>query len=246
MEDNAYEEFAANTLGHLKDFLSARGLSYTGSKQQLVSRCFVAWESKTLLKFTEKQQLSRLQTEYDTRLKEANIDDTRSFKDEAWSYWPKVDLGHIFSFVLSRKEQDMYFVGHYKSQKAYSHYQSGFVDIIYYASLNGSKGVASRVSPSQSIRNEAHDVGIALNKRHAIVVSWSSCIEGLAQTCNHVIAVLYKVEYGTNMGYNDPACTSIPCGWNTSTTKKVQLCRLSNLNLRKDNCSKISGITTYK
>jgi hypothetical protein len=66
--------------------MSARGLSCTGSKQQLVSRCFVAWESKTPLKFTEKQQLSRLQTEYDTRLKEANIDDPRSFKDEVWSH----------------------------------------------------------------------------------------------------------------------------------------------------------------
>jgi hypothetical protein len=42
-----------------------------------------------------------------------------------------------------------------------------------------------------------------------------------------------------------PACTSIPCGWNTSTTTNVQPCRLFNLNLRKDNRSKISGITTY-
>ena len=77
MEDNTYEEFASSTIGHLKDFLSARGLSCTGSKQQLVSICFVAWESKTPLKFTEKQQLSRLQTDYDTRLKEANIDHSR-------------------------------------------------------------------------------------------------------------------------------------------------------------------------
>ena len=249
MEDNAYEEFASNTIGNLKDFLSARGLSYTCSKQQLVSRCFVAWESKTPLKFTEQQQISRLQTEYDTRLKEENIDDPRSFKDEVWSSdvknWPKVDLGQIFSFVLSRKEQDMDFVGHYKTQKAYSYYQSGFVDTIYFTSLNGTKIVKSRVSPSQSIRNEAHDVWIALNKRPEIVVSWCSCIAGLAQTCNHVIAVLYKVEYATNMGYKDPACTSIPCGWNTSTKTNVQLCRLSNLNLRKDNRSKISGITTY-
>jgi hypothetical protein len=175
MEDNAYEEFASSTIGHLKDFLSARGLSCTGSKQQLVSRCFVAWESKTPLKFTEKQQLSRLQTDYDTRLKEANIDDPRSFKDEVWSSdvknWPTVDLGQIFSFVLSRKEQDMDFVVHYKTQKAYSYYQSGFVDTIYFTSLNGTKVVNSLMSPSQSIRIEAHDVWIALNKRHAIVFS---------------------------------------------------------------------------
>ena len=157
MEDNAYEEFASNTIGHLKDFLSARGLLCTGSKQQLISRCFVAWEFKTPLKFTEQQQLSRLQTEYDTRLKEANIDDPRSFKDEAWSSdvknWPKVDPGQIFSIVLSRNEQDMEFVGHYKSQKAYSYYQSGFVDTIYFTLLSGTKVVKSRVSPSQSIIN---------------------------------------------------------------------------------------------
>jgi hypothetical protein len=57
-----------------------------------------------------------------------------------------VDLGQIFSFVLSRKEQDMDFVGHYKTQKAYSYYQSGFVDTIYFTSLNGTKVVKSRVS----------------------------------------------------------------------------------------------------
>jgi hypothetical protein len=44
-------------------------------------------------------------------LKEANIDDPRSFKDEVWSYWPKVDPGHIFSIVLSRNEQIMEFDG---------------------------------------------------------------------------------------------------------------------------------------
>ena len=115
-------------------------------------------QNTSYLKFTEKQHLSRLQTEYDTRLKEANMDDPRSFRDEVWSYWPKVDLGQIFSFVLSRKEQDMACVGHYKTQKAYSYYQSGFVDTIYFTSVNGTKVMNSRVSPSQSIRIEAHDV----------------------------------------------------------------------------------------
>jgi hypothetical protein len=44
-------------------------------------------------------------------LKEANIDYPRSFKDAVWSYWPTPDPGQIFSFVLSRKGQDMEFVG---------------------------------------------------------------------------------------------------------------------------------------
>lgn len=122
--DNAFEEFSSNTIGKLKDFLSARGLYCTGNKQQLVSRCFVAWESKILLRYSEQEQQSKLKTEYANRLKEANIDNPRSLKDDDWSSdvkeWPKIDLGKIFYFILSKKEQDMDFIGHYKTQKAYS------------------------------------------------------------------------------------------------------------------------------
>jgi hypothetical protein len=40
----------------------------------------------------------------------------------------------------------------------------------------------------------------------------------------HKLYILFlPVEYGTNMGYNDPVCTSIPCGRNTSTTKMSSL-----------------------
>ncbi|CAC5370027.1 unnamed protein product [Mytilus coruscus] len=241
--DNAFEEFS--TIGKLKDFLSARGLQCMGNKQQLVSRCFVAWESNIPLRYSEQEQLSKLKTEYDNRLQEANIDDPRSLKDDDWSSdvkeWPKIDLGKIYSFILSKKEQDMDFIGHYKTQKAYSYYQSGIVDTVFCATLNGSQIIKSHVTPSQSVRNEPHDVWLTVNNENEIQVSWCSCIAGLAQTCNHVIAVLYKIQFATNMGYNDPSCTSVPCGWNTSTKKNVQPCRLSDLNLRRDNRSKISG-----
>jgi hypothetical protein len=73
-----------------------------------------SWESKTPLKFTEQQQLSRLQTEYDTGLKKANINDHISFKDEVWSYpladkksfkWPMV-LKANYSYALSSMEPE--------------------------------------------------------------------------------------------------------------------------------------------
>ncbi|CAG2245505.1 unnamed protein product [Mytilus edulis] len=88
--DNAFEEFSSNTIGKLKDFLSARGLSCMGNKQQLVSRCFVAWESNIPLRYSEQEQQSKLKTEYANRLKEANIDDPRSLKDDDWSSDVKV------------------------------------------------------------------------------------------------------------------------------------------------------------
>ncbi|VDI02912.1 Hypothetical predicted protein [Mytilus galloprovincialis] len=41
--DNAFEDFSSNTIGNLKDFSSTRGRSCMGNKQQLISRCFVAF-----------------------------------------------------------------------------------------------------------------------------------------------------------------------------------------------------------
>ena len=245
--DGVYEEFASSTLGKLKDYLAARGLSCVGNKQQLVSRCFVAFESKAPLKFSEKQQEEKLKIEYSSRLKELNITDPQSFSDDSWTSdvkgWPKVDLGKIFSFLISKKEQDMDFIGNYKSQKAYSYFMSGFVDIVYSIKENGRHVIKSCVTPSQSIRNEPHDLWMAIDEDHNILGSWCRCIAGHAQICNHVIAVLYKLEYVNNLGYNNPSCTSIPCGWNSSTRKDVQPCCVSAMNPRKDDRRKMSGMT---
>jgi hypothetical protein len=53
-------------------------------------------------------------------------------------------------FLCSIKEGTGYrLVRHYKTQKAYSYYQSGFDDTIYCTSLNGTKVVKSSVSPSE-------------------------------------------------------------------------------------------------
>ena len=40
--------------------------------------------------------------------------------------WPALDLGKVFSFILSKKEFDSDYVGKYKLCKAYSYFVSGF------------------------------------------------------------------------------------------------------------------------
>jgi len=127
-----YQEFASYGVGQLKDYLSAKGLVCTGNKEQLamVSRCFVAWETKVGLRVSEKERMATLKYEYMLRLTTAQIQDPRSIDEAKRSAnvkeWPKMDLGKIFSFILSKREHDMEFVGN----KAYSYYQSDFVDTI--------------------------------------------------------------------------------------------------------------------
>ena len=39
-----HQEFCEKTVGELKCFLSERGLKLSGSREEVVSRAFVAWE----------------------------------------------------------------------------------------------------------------------------------------------------------------------------------------------------------
>ena len=56
---------------------------------------------------------------------------------------------------------------------------------------------------------------------------------GASRCCNHVIVVLYKVEYANTNNFFSPACTSIPCGWNKSTRKIIELKRISEIAVQK-------------
>ena len=56
---------------------------------------------------------------------------------------------------------------------------------------------------------------------------------GASRCCNHVIALLYKVEYANANNFCSPACTSIPYGWNKSTTKIIQPKIISEIAVRK-------------
>ena len=55
-----------------------------------------------------------------------------------------------------------------------------------------------------------------------IITAWCFSMTGASRCCNHVIAVLHKVEYANANNFCSPACTSIPYGWNKSTTKIIE------------------------
>ena len=47
--------------------------------------------------------------------------------------------------------------------------------------------------------------------------------------CNHVIAVLFKVEYVNASNFCSLACTFIPYGWNKATKKIIDPRRISEI-----------------
>ena len=65
-----------------------------------------------------------------------------------------------------------------------------------------------------------------------LVCSWFACgcimttfwpVSRLSQTCNHVAALLFKVEAAFRLGQSNPACTSERCSWAGPKGKNVSL-----------------------
>ena len=222
--------------GQLRDYLSVRGIGTSGNKSELVARAFVAWEKNDPIKICAASLKQKLEKEYEARLKYGDISDPKLLPDGEWkndvAKWPLMDLGKIFSFILEHKEFDVDYVGKYKTQKAYSYFDSKFVGTIL-CWINQDRCILkAEVTPSQKVRDDPRSVWICAKPNGDIVCAWCSCTAGYSQTCNHVIAVAYKVEYAVSKQYNTPASTSLACTWNASVRKNIEPCKVKNMDLR--------------
>ena len=240
-----YADFLNLTVSSLKDFLALRGLNVTGKKADLVARAFGAYELNVPKKFSQQQIYSNLKLEYNSRLSRHGIvTDPNSLPAEAWRdsihEWPEIDDGKLFSYILRVKAVDVDYIGVYKDQKAYSYWMSGFVHTVYLAKCSVNSELTflkGNVCPSQRIRDDPHEVWICIEGPKTdcrIVTSWCTCIAGSGEACNHVIALLYKVNYAFKKNYISPACTSVPQGWNKGTKREVEPSAIGDLTFRKD------------
>ena len=254
-ESHTYDDFFGMTVSSLKDFLSLRGLSQSGKKVELVARAFGAYELNVPTKYSQEEINRALKVEYQNRLKQHGIStDPKSIPDAAWiddvSKWPELDDGKLFSYILKVKAVETDYIGAYKDQKAYSYWMSGFVGAVWICASPTDKDVVflkSEVCPSQRIHDDPHKVWVCVKggeKNHSLCTSWCTCIAGSGEACNHVIALLYKVNYAYKKSYISPACTSVPQGWNKGTKKEVKPSRISDVVFRKDKKTKKGEIST--
>ena len=84
-----------------------------------------------------------------------------------------------------------------------------------------------------SIHNKK-EVWVVANPDGMIIPAWCFCMTRASRCCNHVIALLYKVEYTNTNNFCSPTCTSIPYGWSKSTTKIIEPKMISKIAVRKN------------
>ena len=87
--------------------------------------------------------------------------------------------------------------------------------------------------PSEQINNAPHKLWICLAKCNGNSVSiHCSSMAGLAQTCNHVIAALFRIEAVIRMVLNNHLCTSKPYKW-LPNNKAVNPIKIKDLKLKR-------------
>ena len=123
---------------------------------------------------------------------------------------------------------DVDYIGKYKDQKAYSYWMSGFVDTVFVAKCPSDSKftfLKGNVSPSQRLRDDPHQVWICVEGERTdcrVVTSWCTCSAGTGEAYNHVIDLLYKVNYACNKEYISRDQESMQCVHGVATMKTLQ------------------------
>eukprot|EP00795_Rhopilema_esculentum_P013367 gene13367-4222_t len=157
------------------------------------------------------EQQAKLKIDYENRLTRFNICDLESVgvaeRSDDVLKWPKIDVGTIFSYILKVRDFDYDYIGRYKDQKAYSYFDSGFVDSIYTYHPVSNKDLVflyCKVQASLTVSVTRNSWILVKKCPVEMLTSWCSCMAGTSQCCNHVNATLDKIDYALRQGYLDP------------------------------------------
>ena len=221
---SSWEDFLAMGKSNLEDFLAVRGISKSGRKIELVAKAFSAVQMNLPIVFSSEEMQKRLNSEYLARLQRYGIVDPREIptgqRNDDITKWPPITLGRVFEYILKCKDFETDYIGRYKDERAFSYFDSGFVDQITIYESGDITFMYCNVQSSMTASN-INNLWVAAKRDGVVLTGWCSCMAGSSECCNHIIATLYKVEYGVTHEFTQPACTSVPCAWNSSTNVKL-------------------------
>ena len=148
--------------------------------------------------------------------------------------WPNTQSTDVVVYLLETpSEFDGKALKAYKSTKAYSYYKDGWVKTCYFNGISEESElcyIRANVLPSFKINEKHHKTWVLLEKETgSIMRACCSCRAGLGQCCNHVAALLFKIEDAVNNGFNTVTCTSMPCTYNRGCSKPIKNVPLSSI-----------------
>lgn len=231
----------------LKTFLRLRGLRVSGSKPVLVARAFCAIENKIPIMKTAEEVEGEIEQEYSEKLKVEGITLPDPFtlktgwmnEEEGIVFWPLVTTFYVINFLMLDSEVED--LSDYKGCKAYSYFKQGWLANVFYHQLGSSKYCLLKADcrPSERLRDVPHKLWICfLEKEGKVVKAHCTCMAGMSSTCNHIAALLFRLEAAMRLGLINTSCTSKSCEW-LPNRKEVKPQKIKDLNLNREDFGKI-------
>ncbi|VDI18732.1 Hypothetical predicted protein [Mytilus galloprovincialis] len=180
------------------------------------------------------------QGRYSTKLVLINSDECPyKFPAGVWknnpSCWPDLQFGDVYSNLIdSPGIFTRASMKSYKSLDAHNYFQSGWVQTVYsYKPATSAYTILKAdVRPSQRLNEEPHHPWVALSGDGSVAVAHCNCMAGLAESCSHIAALLFKVEAAVRLGYTTKLCTELPCKWNADFVKKLYINKAKKVKVR--------------
>ncbi|KAJ8030935.1 hypothetical protein HOLleu_27485 [Holothuria leucospilota] len=240
----SFEEISTWTVASLKDYLRIRGLKQTGNKTKLIALVYGASQLGVQPKPNEVEEDRKRSEQYRKVLNIcgktlpdplSELNDNWKGEKEGVHCWPPVSYYEIAEWLLrdapcvsqpsirdKKRASTLHdrLLSDYKEGKAYSYFSSKWLHEILYHDVESQSPVCyvkANCTPSQAIKNVPHTAWVALSKESGKVFSaYCTCFAGLGSTCNHIAAILFKLDHAfmTGKSRKEVACTSKQCTWN--------------------------------
>ena len=234
----------------LKMYLRLRGIRVTGKKAELVSRVFVASERNEQPIKTAAEVEKDLRDEYQAKLLHGEVllsDPVHLLsgwlgEEEGIPFWPFITYPDIFNYLtFNPSELSSSDLNDYKKSKAYSYFNRGWLGNIFYHGNGDSSAycfLKSDCRPTERLNDPPDKLWACILKKSSKVLSaYCSCMAGMSGTCNHVAALLFRVEAAVRLGLTNPSCTTKSCEW-LPNRKNVQPTKVKNLSFSRDDFGK--------
>lgn len=129
----------------------------------------------------------------------------------------------------------------YKSSKAYSYFSNGWLGPILYHEVEPASSycfLKADCRPSQRINDPPHNLWICVTKSNGKIKSaHCDCMAGMSETCNHIAALLFRLEAAVRLGLTNMSCTSKPCEWLPNRTE-VKPVKIKDVTFKRDDFGK--------
>ena len=255
----------------LRSYLSLRKKNIDGDFETLVYRAMAAYEENIPVDSEAEQRSRTLTSEYKKKLIVPDFDTVlpdpfslsdgwlSESKDSGLQHWPSVyfmDIDKYLQIINFSSDLMCRLRSEYKEGKAYRYFKCDWVKEIFFHNVNSFSKycfLKGRVTPSMRTNNAAYYVWVAVEKNGEqpggkIISGYCSCTAGLLGCCNHVIALLFRVEAAVRTGATKPSSTSLLSKWNVPTGNRSKITHkpISEMTFNKYHYRKDNNITKDK